>query len=333
MMEMPAEDQLHSLNTDSGYRQHFMNLDHWRPYVDYVCQRDNLSATPHVRIGQVGTYPTFIIDDRWILKFFGRNFAGDTSYQAEFEVNQLLTDVGQVPAPTLHQSGLLFPDSTDWPWPYLLIDFVAGTSIGEVYNDVTFEDKLAMAQWIGQVCKTLHHLPLTATSLTFTIRNAYYRLVKEQYEKVVAHHQTSGILPTHLVDQLETYLLPLEQLLAPSSMTRLIHADLTADHIMGQFSNEHWQPQHLIDFGDAMVGDFHYELIALHLDLFKANKTLLQAYLESYGLSDDDRQRLPHRAMSLTLLHRFDVLEGLPELGIHLTEFATLKDLETRLWG
>ena len=101
---------------------------------------------------------------------------------------------------------------------------------------------------------------------------------------------------------------------------------------MGQFVDGHWQAQNLIDFGDAMIGDFHYELIALHLDLFKTNKTLLRAYLDAYELAEDDRQQLPHRAMSLTLLHRFDVLEGLAGMGIDLAKVETLNELEDILW-
>jgi hygromycin-B 7''-O-kinase len=39
----------------------------------------------------------------------------------------------------------------------------------------------------------------------------------------------------------------------------------------------------LIDFGDAMVGDLHYELAALHLDLFDCDKRLLRQFLDHYG--------------------------------------------------
>ena len=102
-----SETNLQILHTDTGYRRHFMDLDFWRPYVTYVCQRDQLSQTPNIRIGQVGTYPTFIVDDCWILKFFGRNFDGDTSYQTELDVNRLVTNSERIPAPALVKSDLI----------------------------------------------------------------------------------------------------------------------------------------------------------------------------------------------------------------------------------
>ena len=148
-----SEIDLQVLHSDKGYRQHFMDLEFWRPYVIYVCQRDQLSSNPTIRIGLVGTCPTFIVDNKWIIKFFGRNFDGDTSYQTEFEVNRLVTEAGVIPAPPLLRADELFPDASDWPWPFLITEFVAGTSIGEVYAQVLDDDKRAVPTGLGRSAK------------------------------------------------------------------------------------------------------------------------------------------------------------------------------------
>ena len=49
---------------------------------------------------------------------------------------------------------------------------------------LSLEDKVAVATWVGQVSKQLHSLPVSATSLPLPVRNAYYRLIKTQYENV-----------------------------------------------------------------------------------------------------------------------------------------------------
>ena len=54
--------------------------------------------------------------------------------------------------------------------------------------------------------------------------------------------------------------------------------------------------------GDAMIGNLYYELAAMHLDLFKGDRRLLAAYLDSYGLDEAARHSLPRRAMSMALL-------------------------------
>ncbi|MSP12890.1 MAG: hypothetical protein EXR62_08025 [Chloroflexi bacterium] len=63
-----------------------------------------------------GTYPTFIVDGRWGIKFFGRLFYGAASFEVERQANILLAAIPSIPAPRLIASGSLFPDSDGWPW-------------------------------------------------------------------------------------------------------------------------------------------------------------------------------------------------------------------------
>jgi Ser/Thr protein kinase RdoA (MazF antagonist) len=110
----------------------------------------------------------------------------------------------------------------------------------------------------------------------------------------------------------------------------LIHADLTADHLLGELCNGKWVTRGIIDFGDAMVGNLLYELVALHLDLFRCDKHLLGIYLDAYGVNHAFRKALPRKAMSVTLLHRFDVLVSLPPGW--LKDAPTLDHLAAVLW-
>ena len=73
---------------------------------------------------------------------------------------------------------------------------------------------------------------------------------------------------------------------------------------------ERWRPIGVIDFGDAMVGDRLYELVALNLGLFRCDKRLLGIFLDTYGFDLALRRDFVRRAMSLTLLHEFNVLSS-----------------------
>jgi hypothetical protein len=69
--------------------------------------------------------------------------------------------------------------------------------------------------------------------------------------------------------------------------------------------------------------------VALHLGLFDADKRHMQACLSSYG-TPACAADFPQRAMALTLLHEFSVLDGF-QLAIQQT--ATLGELADLLWN
>ena len=324
------EEPLQALHTIEGYRRYFIDADYWRPHLERVCARHRLTTRPRLRTGLAGSFPTFIVDDRWVIKFFGRLFEGGLAFETERQLNQLITASGQIPAPALLDVGRLFPASKDWSWPYLIFEFVPGVSIGEVYAQVGFEDKLQVARWMGQITQTLHQLP--PDSLSPPLREAYHALIRAQYRRCAAIHRAAGVVPEAILRQIDAYLPPLDDLLDPARASLLIHADLTKDHLLGRLAAGRWRSHYLIDFGDAMVGDLAYELVALHLDLFDGDKRLLAAYLEAYGLDAATRRALPKRAMALTLLHRFEVLEAIYEHFPAVRAATRLEDLTGLLW-
>jgi len=325
-------NHLHLLESYETYGDYFMDLRLWEAFVRQICQRHNLEPSEPVRAGLAGTYPTFIVADRWVIKFFGRLFQGAAAYQVELQANQLIASTGEIPAPPVVDTGNLFQITDSWNWPYLIFKCVPGVSIGEVYGQVSFEDKLALARQLGRITRKLHHIPLTGTAFDSPNRQGGYQgFLATQREICVRNHQEWGSLPKRLIVQIEDYLLPVEALVNDDGPAALIHADITRDHILGSINELGWQTHALIDFGDAMVGDLFYELVALHLDTFQADQNLLKAYLQAYGLSDHQRQDFVHKAMSVTLLHQFHVLDGVR--AFLECEVDSLEVLATNLWG
>jgi hypothetical protein len=142
-----------------------------------------------------------------------------------------------------------------------------------------------------------------------------------QQESCQSNHLQWGDLPPQLVSQVQYFLLPTNELLDLSTPPHLIHADLTGDHLLGRMGASRpvhptteqssrstgavWETLAIIDWGDTRIGNVLYELVALHLDLFTADRWLLSICLERYELPDFYRQSFAHKALCMALLHQF----------------------------
>ncbi len=297
------------LGTLDLYRLRFCDASYWADFVRVVCERHGFSPCRSITNRVPGTCPTFIVDDRWVVKFFGELFEGGASFRSELDANRLVAADGGIPAPAVLAQGALFDDDSGWPWPYLIFQYVPGDSLGEVYEQVSFEDKLALAGQLGRMTRRLHAIPVDGAGALQPAWDAYVQLLGERRRQCVEDHRAWGT-PAHWVAQIEGFLLPADELVDAGARPSLIHADITADHILGRFDGGHWSMTGLIDFGDAMVGDPAYELIALHLDAFRCDRRLLEAYLAEYCSGTDGRagRGMIERAKHLMLLHRFNVL-------------------------
>ncbi len=337
-------DPLASFSQITYYSQHFTDIGLWSPYVRQVCARHNLFPCQVVRMGIPGTFPTFIIEDRFVVKFYGQLFDGYHSFLVEKVVNQLVNSSENIPVPELINSGFLFDQRSTWPWPYLIFTFLPGTSIGEIFPQIVFEDKLKLADDLGRWIRRLHEIdlpflpdPLLPNPLSSILESPlpflpYRTFLKKRRKRCVNDHRQWGTLPDRLVDQINDWLPLVDALIPPGKDAYLIHADLTKDHIFGSLQNGHWVTSGIIDLGDAMLGDIYYELVALHLDLFAYDRLLLSAFLEAYGIDDWLRQDFHRKAMACTLLHRFNVLANLTKVYPEWQSLSNLNELAELIW-
>lgn len=85
--------------TMDDYAATHTDVHHWAPVVRQITDCHGLSAEP-IRAGAAGTFPTFIVDDRHVVKLFGPHFAGAQAWATELEVASLLAPVAdRVPTP------------------------------------------------------------------------------------------------------------------------------------------------------------------------------------------------------------------------------------------
>ena len=311
-----------------------MDADFWQPYVTAAMEQVNLPCIV-MRGGNPGTCPTFIVDDSYVIKFFGQLFDGERSFYAELYANRLVKGQESIPVPGLVAQGKLFEGDIHWNWPYLIFEYLDGISIGEAWGDLSLIERQAVSSEMGTMVGALHSIALGENGYFEPNWDLFRNFLKTQQANFLNSMKNSGWLPLHLWKQLDAFLLPPDQLIKPEMKPYLIHADLTRDHILGKVQDGKWNTLGMIDFGDARVGNLFYELIALHLDLFQGEKQMLRVFLENYGFEMSSETNFAEIAMSMTLLHQFgeNILTDLFRRCPCLEQIATLDELAEEIWG
>lgn len=249
----------------------------------------------------------------------------------------LLATDPTIPAPRLIASGVLDPDD-DWRWEYIVSTQLPGESYGTVRERLSAKNRREVARFIADVTTSIHRLiPLPDGDLSLPLSPDWKRwdaFMTRQMRSCTERHRAWGTLPNrnYLIDQIAPYLAQTADLLAHSGPPVMLHCDLTADHILGEWQGKTWTPTGIIDFGDAKVGDRLYELVALHIECFGGDKDLLHVFLDRYGFDFTRPSEFARHAMSMTLLHEFNVLETVFSFMPEAREVTTLDQLATALW-
>ena len=337
---MDPHDPLDQFTHLSYYTSHFMDPLVWQPYVERVCKLHGFNAR-HIQPGLPGTYPTFIISvdsegthtsiHNVVVKFFGPLFDGAGAFAIEKAVSLTLAlHPLNIPSPNILAQGQIADE-----WSYLVFEYIPGVSLGQARAHLSPEALLELAVQMGTYLHELHKITTKFQSIGRTLGQAitwerFSDFIEKQISQCVANHQQWNDLPVHLLEQLPAYLLPMEELIDLDAPLHLIHADLTADHVLGTQRCAGWHTLAIIDWGDARLGNILYELVALHLDLFHSDVRLLQACLDTYHLPDFYQHEFPHKAFNMVLLHQFPMPAEVYAPHNHV---ASLDELAERLFG
>jgi hypothetical protein len=319
---------LEDLENLEGYSRHFMDAELWSPFIHKIWRSSKLGHINRIVPGLAGTFPTFIVDERWVIKFFGRLFDGATSWAVERICAVVVQDHRPFPIPSLLAHGEI-KSVLNTPWYYLIFECIPGISIGQVLEDISYPQKLQLASWLGKAVRSLHQTTITQECVSVLPQQS--EILANNRLNCVSRHQEWQSLPKHLIFQIEPYLSSNDFLWTKNIPIHIIHADLTRDHLLGSINPDGWFTNAIIDFGDAMLGGLDYELIALYFDLFQGDKSLLAAFLDSYGIDINSRKELSLRAMRATLLFNFDILQCLPVIRPEKS-WSTLEALALDLW-
>jgi len=264
--------------------------------------------------GSNPTYPTFLYGDV-VVKLFGYSRSWRASHAAERAAHALVATDPEIVAPRLLGEGRLYDDA-EASWPYLVTTRLSGVAWEDA--ELSTEQRRSVAADLGRQVRRVHALRPSGVATE----------VDWPAPDVAAAAERSS-LPPHLIAQIEDYLARLE----PFDRV-FVHGDLVATHAFV----EDGRLTGIIDWGDALVTDRHYELIQLHRDTFGCDKALLGVFLEASDWpvgKDFSRQALGlalHRqAIGLAQHHTMDVFEPIAAL-LPLDDIGTLDELAAELF-
>jgi len=310
-------------------RARIPDVGFWRPYVAEILRRHELEdGLSEPVAGHNATYPTFLYGEI-VVKLFGNAPGWRQSYRAELAAYTALARDGEIVAPRLLGSGRLYDDASDAPWPYLITSKVGGVALWRA--DLAPAQEQAVAAELGRQVRRLHALPPDGVA-----SDADWPPLD------VAAAMGRSSLPPHLIAQADTYLarhgLPHgSKLGAPAgSPDRVVtNGDIVANHAY----IEGGRLVGIIDWGDTVVTDRHYELIQIYRDLLHCDQALFRVFLDAYGWPE--REDFRRRALGWAMIRQ---TVGLAEHGsidvfmpiaarYDLQAIPTLDDLATTLFA
>ncbi|ALS29584.1 hygromycin-B kinase [Paenibacillus sp. 32O-W] len=298
------------------YTSRHGDLSFWWPYVAEILERHGLAdAGQESAAGVGGTYPTFICGD-YVVKLFGYVQGWRKSYETERAALALAATDPEIAAPSLLGEGRLYGNA-DGPWPYLITRKMSGVSWRDA--ELSAEQRLAVAADLGRQIRRVHALRPSGIATDADWPSLNVAAVAER-----------SSLPPHLIEQIDDYLARL----GPFDRV-FVNSDVVALHVFV----ENGRLSGIIDWGDAMVTDRHYELIQIYRDLFDCDKAMLRVFLEASDWPVS--KNFPRRALGLALYRQavgcrrwpgIDVFEPIAA-RFPLQDIGTLDELAAELFA
>jgi hygromycin-B 7''-O-kinase len=282
----------------------FTDAQVWRPLIEEIWRREGLGAVGAVDGGLPGSNAVFRVNAQYWVKIAWPRYMDDLAREAE--ILGMIGDSVEIPAPRPIARDVLHGTMR---WEYLVMTHVPGHSIGEVRHRVPRRDLEAIAETAGAIIRAIHDLPRPTPPSTLPLDpDSWPGFIDGQIAAAPQRHSTCQAMVPYM-DELPEFLAAWRSALAESFVPTVIHADITADHIMVAERAGRWEVTGIIDLGDVEVGHRDYEWVAVHLDCLALDQPLMRRLLDAYGYGPDES--LPPRLLALTLLHRFADMEWL----------------------
>lgn len=284
---MTAPILLPDVRREEDYKPLRWDAAVWSPALRALCERHALDPTRFER-AKDGTHVVWLGPDV-VLKLFVRLWPEDHAR----EVAALTALAGShLPVPRLLASGELEG------WPYLLQERLAGTAVKHVWSTLGLHDQRDLMLQTGAFLARLHALPVAGCPSPLATDD-WRAFLAERLERCVEHHARGGASAS-FVDEVRALLAVTPELIEPDFRPRLIHADLTHDHLLvGQDdATGRWHVRGIIDWADAMLGHPLYDLAVPPVFLAQGRVGVGMALLRGYGL-------MPHADLARRLLWHF----------------------------
>ncbi|MBL8329109.1 MAG: phosphotransferase [Rubrivivax sp.] len=310
------------------------DVPRWRPLVEPLAAR-HARPGESLRALDEGTVLVVLIGQRAVFKLYPPFMQGHAAF--ERATLALLSSLGAQPLPVATPQLLEAGEEQGWPW--LLMSQLPGQVLTPLWAGLSEPDRCALLQHIGRAMAAAHALPRERVQALAPLALAggdWAAWIAQQRAGCRARQQRTG-LPTHLLDQVETFVsgpVPMP----PPGETVLLTGEYTPMNLLIDPA----QPDRLsgmFDFGDGLLGARQMDWLGPLVFLAAGHSQRVRALLQAYGAADSGTAnarpapeadwRLP--ALRLLLLHRYSNLQAQLRLPGWQTS-ASFEALAHRLW-
>jgi len=306
--------------TLAEYRAIYHREDLWRPAVDEVRARHGFERAPCER-GPDGTHLVYFLGAAHVLKLFVPLFARD--YDAERLAAARVDGGIGVSTPKIVFEGEV------GGWRYLIMTCVAGCPLETVWAGVDTAGRERVLAGIGRMIARLRSLPVTGLDELAVDWSPFVEVRAE----AAARTQLERGLPKRLAEQIPAYIEAARPFIATGFRPALLLADITGEHVLLHERGGSWEIAGCVDFGDAMVGDPDYEIVAPGTGIAAGDGALLRALLVAAGYREQDfGEALRRRFMAYTLMHLYAGVEDLRRTVPDAAAAESIEELARVLW-
>lgn len=314
---MAATPLLPSVPDKDAYRKLRGDPQPWLAAIETICARHGLDADD-AYASPGGTNVVFHVRGGPWIKLFPPLWPED--FVRERTGIAAVTGLDGLEVPDLLHEGTLED------WPYLVLSHVHGRPIGTVWPELDKTSQVAVAQQLGALLARLHAVDRAAC----TAIDEDWPLLARGLRADAAVRQAGYGLEPAWVAELEAFI----DTLPPTDDGRevFLHADVTDEHVYLEERAGRWTVTGLIDFGDAMIGDWRYEFAAPLVFLCQGRPAVQRALLTGYGLAP--AELTPEFGRMLTawaFLHRWGRISAYPAFAPE-PQPTSLAALITSIW-
>jgi len=302
------------------FRAHRFDESVWRPLVHEVLARHDIERPK--RVVMASSVHVVAIAGPVVVKLY-QPLSERDAWAVESAAIPLLGRHG-LPVPELLAAGVLFPRAPRFRWPYCVLTRLAGRPLDE--GQITAADRQRIAAFLGSFLQRMHRIQPPGG------RFEAPGFLAGRLSGCAQEHRRRGILPAHLLDQVDRFLAATRPLVLHGRPPVLTHGDLHAGNVYVAGLPGHVSPVGVLDFNDVRLLDPHYDLIVVHLRALDGDISLLQQVLDAYDWGHPGHE-WPERMLALSLAHDFDEVGALFQRDAAWRSVASLDDLAWRLWA
>jgi hygromycin-B 7''-O-kinase len=280
----------------------------WSRMILEICAREGIRPAERPSTLSSRDAPVILLPPDHIVKLLGPPKHGLSRFEGEERAYRLLAGTDGIPIPRLVGSGAM-----DQEWRYLLITRMPGTPLTGAWASMDEPGRSATVEWLADVVQRIHRTPIGAV-VDRAVIDGFAGRTAARLRHAPEFQGKLGSLPHHLLEQMEDWLPTPDELVAACGEPVLLHADLTADNILGHARSGSFDPTAIIDFGFSTIGSPYQELGPIWRYVCDGRPDLFGQFLRAMRLPGSTDRSFERMVLAHLLIYPGDQWWDLPWL-------------------